>query len=238
MNLVSLDAGRLANFIEYFACNKAWRLKVCELLQHHHEFITRKPHQKITFAQRAFQSLCDFAQQLIADTVTERVVHFLKAIQIDEQCCHPHATAPRARDRLLHAILQHRPVRQTGEAVVRCLIDETLLGQYAGGNILRKGKYRHNLAGLIAQAGVVPFTPDDATVVAVVAIQTGGAWMIRVKEAHVDRTELRVIVLNHKAPITKVFAQHLTLGPAENFLGLRRPASNVKLVIPLDHRKW
>ena len=52
-------------------------------------------------------------------------------------------------------------------------------------------------------------------------MQARGTRVALVHQVHVYRRELRIIIFHHKSPIAEIFAQHLILSPAENFLSLR-----------------
>jgi hypothetical protein len=64
------------------------------------------------------QSRGDRAQQFVADAVAERVVDALEVVEVDEQRRHGRLVAARAREHLLDAIEDQRPVRQSSQRVV------------------------------------------------------------------------------------------------------------------------
>ena len=53
-------------------------------LQQHQKLVAAQPRHGVAFAQRAFQPLGDFSQQLVACGVAHGVVDVLEAVQVDE----------------------------------------------------------------------------------------------------------------------------------------------------------
>ena len=61
--------------------------------------------------------------------MAERVVHFLEAIEIDQQHREPAFVAKRSQDCLLQSILEQRAIRQIGQRIVIGQIRDALIGQ-------------------------------------------------------------------------------------------------------------
>ena len=55
-----------------------------EVRDHDHEFIAAEPCHDIGFTHAGANAACHLGQQLVADVMTERVVHVLEAIQVDQ----------------------------------------------------------------------------------------------------------------------------------------------------------
>ena len=89
-----------------------------ELLGDHHKLIAAEAPQRIGVADHTVEPRDDRSQEFVADTVTERVVDGLEVIQVDEQRRHRRLAAARAREHLLDAIQDQRPVREPGQRVV------------------------------------------------------------------------------------------------------------------------
>ena len=74
-------------------------------------------------------------QQLVADAVTERVVHRLEAIQVQEHHRDPRAAALGQRQRLRDAVAQQLAVGKIGEGIVVGEMVHSLLALLALGDV-------------------------------------------------------------------------------------------------------
>ena len=83
--------------------------------QQHREFVATQPRHRVGRAQGAAQPHRHFLQHLIAGVMAERVVHFLEAVEIDQQHGEAALVAMRSQDRLLQSILEQRAIGQVGQ---------------------------------------------------------------------------------------------------------------------------
>ena len=83
---------------------------ILEFLDDDHELVAAQARQQVGLAQRLRQRGGHALQQLVADTMAQRVVDVLEPVQIDEQHADATAVAPRLGDRLTQALLQQQPV--------------------------------------------------------------------------------------------------------------------------------
>ena len=93
-------------------------------IQHHDEFIATETRQEVAFANRSRQATRHLAQQVIAERVTETVVHHLEVIKIDKQ--QPDRTRLRARQSLLQHLHEVRTISQAGQLVVTSSMGQLL----------------------------------------------------------------------------------------------------------------
>ena len=106
-----------------------------EILEQDGELVAAEPRGGVLGAQAGRQSLGGRAQQLVADRVAEAVVDRLEVVEIDEDHRELTVVAPAARERQGQAILEQRPVGETGEVVVERLMAELLLERDALGDV-------------------------------------------------------------------------------------------------------
>src|SRR5580692_3447375 len=90
-----------------------------KLLGDHDELVSTEAPQCVGVAYDPLQARGNRAQEFIADTMTERVVDGLEIVNVDEQRRHRCLVARGARQHLLDAIEDQRPVRQASQRVVR-----------------------------------------------------------------------------------------------------------------------
>ena len=98
-----------------------------ELLADHDELVAAQAPERVGAAHDAVEPRGDGLQQLVAGGVPERVVDGLEVVEIDEQGRDLRLAARAAREHLLDAIEDQRPVRQAGQRVVRRQERELLL---------------------------------------------------------------------------------------------------------------
>ncbi len=92
------------------------------------EFVATKPGQRIRSAQMAGKAMRHGDQQLVAYRVAEGVVHFLEAVEVDEQDGQLAAGARCQCEAVLQLLDEHQPVRQASQRVVMGQMVETFLG--------------------------------------------------------------------------------------------------------------
>ena len=85
---------------------------------HQGELVTAEPGHRGAAGDDAEEALGDFAQEAVADGVTERVVHVLEAVDVQQHDGHPAALAQGGGS----AGQEEDPVGQTGEHVVGGLV--------------------------------------------------------------------------------------------------------------------
>ena len=122
------------------------------------ELVTAQPGHGGAAGGGAQQALGDLAQEAVADGVTERVVHVLEAVDVQQHNGHPAALAQGGSS----AGQEEHPVRQTGEHVVRRLVR---LGVDLVAQLLDQA------GALEAAAGVGDERLEQAEVVLVVVVQ-------------------------------------------------------------------
>ena len=73
----------------------------------------------------AAQPVGDLHEQVVAGAVTERVVHELEAVEVEEHHDRRYAAAPvRDRDRVREPVDEELPVREPGERIVQRAVRE------------------------------------------------------------------------------------------------------------------
>ena len=87
----------------------------------------------------------DLLEQAVAMVVAERVVDLLEAVEVDQQQGRHPAGAPEAGDRLLHALVEQRAVRQVGEVVVQREVAQAPRGD--GDDAEQRGEEQDQPAG-------------------------------------------------------------------------------------------
>ncbi len=99
------------------------------------EFITAQPRQGINAPHDAIQSPRHLAQQLVADTVTQRIVDALEMIQVEKNDGNFSLLALGSRQHLHKTFAQQAPIRQSGQHIVigqftdaqlRCLLHRNI----------------------------------------------------------------------------------------------------------------
>ncbi len=98
------------------------------LLENDDEFVATEPRHDIARPQRAAQPARDFHQQHIAGVMPQRIVDDLEAVEIDEQHGELPLVAPRRLDRVAQQPVEHFPIGQLGQAVVRGKVFDPLVG--------------------------------------------------------------------------------------------------------------
>ena len=99
--------------------------------QQHRELVAAQPRHGIGRPQGAAQPHRHFLQHLVAGVVAERVVHFLEAVEINQQHGEAALITMRSQDRLLQPVLEQRAIGQIGQRIVIGKIRNALIGQVA-----------------------------------------------------------------------------------------------------------
>ena len=97
------------------------------LFQDHHEFVAAEAGHDIARTQSAAQPVGHFHQQHVAGLVPERIVDHLEAVEIDEQHRELPLVAAGGLDRMAQQPVEHFPVRQLRQAVMRGEIFDPLV---------------------------------------------------------------------------------------------------------------
>ena len=115
-----------------------------ELLAHHHELVAAEPGDHVAPTNGGGEPLGDDAQQLVAGSVTERVVDHLESVEIEEQHGDLLLAPGGARQRLVQQVEQLPTVDQTGERIVRRAVQQLGLGGLQRGDVedLQRGVHR------------------------------------------------------------------------------------------------
>ncbi|VVN48414.1 hypothetical protein PS662_06109 [Pseudomonas fluorescens] len=79
-------------------------------------------------AQILTQTQADFAQQLIAHVMPERIIDRFETVQIDEHQGKTAALLLHPRHRLINAVGQQYPIRQAGQGIVQRQLGEFAIG--------------------------------------------------------------------------------------------------------------
>ena len=113
------------------------------ILEDDDELIAAQPANAVAQADAHLQPQRNLLQQQIADVVTERIVHVLEPVEVDEHHRHFLFVALRAARRLLQAVVQQASVRHTGQRIEACELLELALRFLQQRDI---GEYPHVIA--------------------------------------------------------------------------------------------
>ena len=128
MAFVAAELQRLAQYGEKLAGNALDLVALGGLLQNDHELVAAEPRHDIARTQRTAQPAADLHQQHVAGVVSQRVVDDLEPVEVDEQQRELPLVARGGIDRAAQHAVEHFPVRQIGQAVVRRQILDPLVG--------------------------------------------------------------------------------------------------------------
>ena len=102
------------------------------VLEEDGELVAAEPRRRVARAQAPSQPIGDRAEQLVAGTVAEAVVHELEVVEVDEGDGRDRRVGPAdAGQRVLDPVEEQRPVRQPGERVVERLVAQLVLQRAA-----------------------------------------------------------------------------------------------------------
>ena len=134
-----------------------------QLLGDHDELVAAEAPERVGMAHDALQPRRDGPQQLVADVVPERVVDALEVVEVDEQRRHRRLAARRAREHLLDAVEDQRPVRQSRQRVVRRQERELLLAarELLVGSLALGSKHSHTRRRLNSRLSCTMFSACD-----------------------------------------------------------------------------
>ena len=82
------------------------------------ELVTSEAGNRVRTAHDTFQPLRHLLEQFISSLVTQGIIDLLEVVEINEQQGHLQPVAAGLMQRLVQAVQQHRPVGQTGQAVI------------------------------------------------------------------------------------------------------------------------
>ena len=128
MAFVTAELQRLAQYGKKLAGNALDLGTLGGLLQNDHELVAAEPRHHVARTQRAAQPAADLHQQHVAGVMPQRVVDDLEPVEIDEQHGELPLVARGGIDRATQHAVEHFPVRQIGQAVVRRQIFDPLVG--------------------------------------------------------------------------------------------------------------
>ena len=109
----------------------AARLRPIDALEQHGELVAAEPRSGVGRADRLDEAAADLAQHVVAGGVAEAVVDRLEVVEIEEDHRDRRALPVGARQRVLHAIGEQRPVRQARHGIVERLVGELRLERRA-----------------------------------------------------------------------------------------------------------
>ena len=121
-------------------------LRLCCAVEQQRELVAAQPRQRVRGAHHLVEAARDSAQQLVSHVVAERVVHLLEAVEVHEQHGQHLLRAHRAREGLVKAVAEQRPVGEPGEAVVEGLARELLLEPHALTHVARVDHHAAHVA--------------------------------------------------------------------------------------------
>jgi hypothetical protein len=159
------------------------------------ELVAAQPCDRVVGTERARDALRGLEQHLVAGAVSQRVVDPLEAVEVDEQDGAARLLPAPARQRVLQAIEEQRPVRQTGQRVVQRHVREPVLGVLALGHVDRDAQRADDLAAVVEHRAQVRFEHHPADV-------EGGRQLLSVERTACDLERIRVERrdLLHRAP--------------------------------------
>ena len=160
--LTPVDPERLTEVVDDRAGDVDRDDVVGDVVQHDDELVSTQPGHRVDRAAGT-QALRHLDEQLVAGSVSERVVHRLEPVEVDEQHRGAQPVPPRAREGLAQAVDDERPVREAGERVVQGAIFERLFGGAPIGDVAH---VRHDAldGGLVEQVRGAEVEPSPATV--------------------------------------------------------------------------
>ncbi len=103
---------------QYLAGDLFDHVGVFQPAQHHGEFVATETGDRVGVAHAAGDALRRLLQQAVASRMAERVVHFLEAVEVDEQHRQLAAAALAQAHLLAQVMQQQMTVRQIGQRVV------------------------------------------------------------------------------------------------------------------------
>jgi hypothetical protein len=125
---VTAELQRLAQHRQKLAGNALDLVALGGLLQNDHEFVAAEPRHDIARTQRTTQPAADLHQQHIAGIMAQRVVDDLEPVEVDEQQGKLPLIACGSIDRPAKHAVEHFPIRQIGQTVVRRQILDPFVG--------------------------------------------------------------------------------------------------------------
>ena len=145
------------------------------------EFVTAQAGQRITTPYHIHQAQRDGKQQIIADTMTERIVDPLEMVKIEAHQCDIRFVALCCRQQLFDPIMQQTPVGQLGQDIKIGQFADFFLGQPLAGHIEHctergrspaksdrriKDGHRDSLSVLAKNGNIVTFAAGMQTIAA------------------------------------------------------------------------
>ena len=94
------------------------RHRLIEVRDHDHELIAAEPRDDVAVTYAGAHAARDLGQQLVADVVTERVVHMLEAIQVDQHHGATRIGLGSPCQNLVQSAPESQPVGEPGERIV------------------------------------------------------------------------------------------------------------------------
>ena len=113
------------------------------------ELVAAQARHRVGFAHALGDALGGLDQQLIALVVSERVVDFLEAIEVDKEHGQVRLVATRAFDFLVQAVDEQPSIGQVGQHVVVGLVPDHRLGTLLFGDVVEQGDKPVRLAVII-----------------------------------------------------------------------------------------
>ena len=164
----SIDLHRTVQRIADLARHHTDLTGVLDMIEHHHELVAPQPGHQILTPVAILQPLCDRFQHPVSGRMSQTIVDPFEIVQIDEQDPEAVFTSLRMGDSPLEMVLQHAPVGQIGQCIVRGLIAEQCSGTAQVAHIAHGDHTTHHLAAVIVDGGggtvdveTIPVLGDD-----------------------------------------------------------------------------
>ena len=176
--------------------------------QHDGELVAAEARDRIRFAQLELQPMPDLAQHGITHQMPHRVVDLLEPVEVHDQHRQRIARAQRIGDRHLEPVLEQRPVRQIGQAVVVREMADALFG-------FRSLAPHFGVAQLAVDGGNQPVEVvlDDVVVGAVLHRVDGDLFADRA--GHENERHFEAAVAHHREGRGAAEARHRVIGDHE-----------------------
>ena len=167
-NWVAIKQERFAEDLHQLAGHDCCRFWSFHLAQQHKEFVAALTRERVRPAHNRTETAGNIAQELVADGVTEGVIHILESVEVDEEQRIARIVALCGGSNLLEPIGQQKPVGQASqEIMVRHVLDARFVG-LGFGDVREGGDVVGDLTAIITDgAERQPFREDLVVLAAV-----------------------------------------------------------------------
>ena len=122
-----MQVKRLRKRRQHFLRHGLWGFAQANPLQQHHEFIATEPCHRVAAAYAVHQAFGNALKQQVAHRVPQGVVHFLEAVQVNEEQGKLRLLTVGTGHGDLEPVIKQRAVGQAGELVVLCHAVQALM---------------------------------------------------------------------------------------------------------------